>query len=59
MRKREHGAVFRQSLGDFPCPVALGKYTPAFGLHRYKQGLRFVPPDDEGFSLRGDSRRVL
>jgi len=56
---RERGAVFRQSLTDFPCPVALGKYVPSFGLHRFKQGLRFVPLDDEGFSLRGDKRRLL
>ena len=51
--------MFRQSLYDFPCPVALGKYAPSFGLHRFKQGLRFVPPDDEGFTLRGDKRRLL
>jgi len=52
-------AVFRQSLYDFPCPVTLGKYTPSFGLHRFKQGLRFVPPDDEGFTLRGDKQRLV
>jgi hypothetical protein len=56
---KAHGAVFRQSLYDFPCPVTLGKYTPSFGLHRYKQGLRFVPPDDEGFTMRGDKQRLL
>jgi len=53
------GAVFRQSLTDFPCPVALGKYAPSFGLHRFKQGLRFVPLDDEGFTLKGDKWRLL
>jgi len=53
------GAVFRQSLGDFTCPVVLGKEKPSFGLHRFKQGLRFVPTDDEGFSLRGDRQRLL
>ena len=53
------GVVFRQSLRDFPCPVVLGKKSPSFGLHRYKQGLQFVPLDDEGFSLRGDKRRLL
>jgi len=53
------GIVFRQSLFDFPCPVALGKRAPSFGLHRYKQGLNFIPPDDEGFTLRGDKRRLL
>ena len=56
---KEIGAVFRQSLNDFPCPVTLGKTTPSFGLHRYKQGLRFVPPDDEGFTLRGDRQRLV
>jgi hypothetical protein len=39
--------------------VTLGKNTPSFGLSRFKQGLRFVPPDDEGFILRGDRRRLL
>jgi hypothetical protein len=52
-------AVFRQSLYDFPCPVSLGKYTPSFSLHRYKQGLRFVPSDDEGFTLRGDKQQLV
>jgi len=52
-------AVFRQSLYDFPCPVSLGKYTPSFGLHRFKQALRFVPSDDEGFTLRGDKQRLV
>jgi len=53
------GVVFRQSLGDFPCPVVLGQKSPTFGLHRYKQGLQFIPLDDEGFTLRGDKRRLL
>jgi hypothetical protein len=57
MKKR--GAVFRQSLYDFPCPVAIGKDVPSFGLHRFNKALRFVPPDDEGFTLRGDKRRLL
>jgi hypothetical protein len=59
MRNKESVAVFRQSLGDFTCPVTLGKDMPSFGLHRYKQGLRFVPGDDEGFTLRGDRRRLV
>ena len=59
MSNEKKGAVFHQSLRDFPCPVVLGKYSPSFGLSRFKQGLRFVPPDDEGFSLRGDRRRLL
>jgi hypothetical protein len=56
---KDFGAVFRQSLSDFPCPVALGKSAPSFGLHRFNQGLRFVPPADEGFTLRGDKQRLL
>ena len=50
---------FLQSSFDFPCPVALGKDVPSFGLHRFNKALRFVPPDDEGFTLRGDKRRLL
>jgi len=59
MRNKERGTIFCQSLYDFPCTVTLGKYAPSFGLHRYKKGLRFVPLDDEGFTLRGDKQRVL
>jgi len=59
MNNKERGIIFRQSLHDFPCPVMLGRCAPSFGLHRFKQGLRFVPPDDEGFTLRGDKRRLL
>ena len=57
--KKEQYTIFRQSLYDFPCPVVLGKKTPSFGLHRFKQGLRFIPPDDEGFTLRGDKQRLV
>ena len=57
--KREQGVLFRQSLNDFPCMVELGKYSPSFGLHRYRQGLRFVPTDDEGFVVRGDKQRLV
>ncbi len=41
--------------------VSLGKKTPDFGLSRWNGngGLRFVPSDDEGFSLRGDKRRLV
>jgi hypothetical protein len=59
MKNREQSIVFRQSLGDFPCPVVLGKNMPSFGLHRYKQGLRFLPLDEEGFTMRGDKQRLL
>jgi len=51
--------LFLQSKNHFPCPVVLGKNLPSFGLHRYKQGLRFVPVDDEGFKLRGDRQHLL
>jgi hypothetical protein len=46
-------------LSDFPLTVSLGENTPSFGLSRFKQGLRFIPPDDEGFILRNDRRRLL
>jgi hypothetical protein len=50
--------IFKQSLQDFPLTVALGTGTPSFGLQRNRQSLRFVPPDDEGFTVRGDRRRL-
>jgi len=56
------GAVrFRQSADDFPLTVALGEKAPAFGLSRWggKDNLRFIPLDDEGFSLRGNKRRLV
>jgi hypothetical protein len=39
----------------------LEKKIPSWELFRWKsnKGLRFVPPDDEGFTLRGDRRRLL
>jgi hypothetical protein len=46
-------------LRDFPCPVTLGKNTPSFRLYRFNTSLRFVPADDEGFTMRGDKRRLL
>ena len=52
-------ARFLQSSNDFPCSVELGSYSPSFGLYRYRQGLRFVLPDDEGFSVRGDKQRLV
>ena len=58
-KNKENGIIFRQSLFDFPCPVVLGKSAPSFGLYRFNQRLRFVPLDDEGFSLRGDKQRLL
>ncbi|MDR2435185.1 MAG: hypothetical protein LBD47_11570 [Treponema sp.] len=51
---------FRQSVRDFPLTVSLGDKAPAWGLNRWaSSGLRFLPPDDEGFTLRGDRRRLV
>ena len=51
---------FRQSHSDFPLTVSLGDKAPAWGLSRWNGGgLRFVPPDDEGFALRGDKKRLV
>ncbi|MDR0442116.1 MAG: hypothetical protein LBH44_01755 [Treponema sp.] len=50
---------FKQSVNDFPCSVELGKSTPTFGINRFNKPLRFVPLDEEGFTLRGDKRRLL
>jgi len=55
------GAVFRQSLSDFPCTIQLGEKKPTWGLSRWggNSGLRFVPTDDEGFTIRGDKQRLI
>ena len=52
---------FRQSMSDFPLTVNLGDKKPIWGLSRWagNDGLRFIPPDDEGFTLRGDKRRLV
>jgi hypothetical protein len=51
---------FFQSQNDFPVQVTLGEKVPAWGLSRWgSSGLRFVPPDDEGFTLRGDRWRLV
>jgi hypothetical protein len=40
--------------------VSLSEKAPVWGLNRWAgQGLRFLPPDDEGFILRGDRQRLL
>jgi hypothetical protein len=40
--------------------VELGRDVPSWGLNRWGGlGLRFLPPDDEGFTLRGDNRRLV
>jgi hypothetical protein len=52
--------TFRQSAHDFPLTVSLGEKVPAWGLSRWGgSGLRFIPPDDEGFILRGDRRQLV
>jgi hypothetical protein len=51
---------FRQSVHDFPLTVSLGEKVPAWDLSRWAgAGLRFVPPDDEGFTLRGNKQRLV
>ena len=52
--------TFRQSKNDFPLIVSLGEKCPSWGLRRWRgnNGLRFLPSGDEGFSLRGDKRRL-
>jgi hypothetical protein len=51
---------FLQSSNDFPLVVELGREAPAWGLSRWSGGgLRFVPPDDEGFTFRGNKQRLL
>ena len=51
---------FLQSPSDFPLMVSLGEKNPTWGVSRWGgRGLRFVPPDDEGFSVRGDKQRLV
>ena len=59
--RNERKVRFYQSLADFPLTVELGSKSPVWGLSRWQgdNRLRFVPPDDEGFSMRGDKRRLL
>ncbi|GHV80638.1 hypothetical protein AGMMS49944_24290 [Spirochaetia bacterium] len=48
-------ARFLQSHNDFPLMVSLGKKTPSWELNRWgRDALRFVAPDVEEYSLRGD-----
>jgi hypothetical protein len=41
--------------------VTLGEKKPSWGINRWNgnSGLRFVPPDDEGFTMRGDRQRLV
>ena len=52
---------FRQSVADFPLTVDLDKKVPSWGLTRWSgnNALRFIPIDDECFTLRGDKRQLL
>ena len=50
---------FLQSVHDFPQIIKLGDKIPSFGLHRFRQGLRFTPIEDEGFTLRGDRHELV
>ena len=59
MGSRERGIIFRQSLNDFPCTIELGKKEPSWRINRWRDGLRFIPFDDEGFTLRGNRRQLL
>jgi hypothetical protein len=60
VREATVGARFVQSVADFPLLVSLGRKTPSWGLNRWAGCcLRFIPPDDEGFSLRGDKQRLV
>jgi hypothetical protein len=57
---RNRGTRFWQSAREFPALVTLGEKAPSWGLSRWGgAGLRFVPPDEEGFALRGDRRRLV
>ena len=56
----KNSVKFLQSVSDFPLLVSLGDKVPAWGLNRWNGGgLRFIPPDDEGFTLRGDKKRLV
>jgi hypothetical protein len=52
---------FRQSITDFPLTVSLGEKCPSWALKRWggNNGLRFIPSDDEGFSLRGNRQQLF
>jgi hypothetical protein len=58
MGNNDTGAIrFRQDT-DFPMMVSLGREAPSWGLYRGKQGLRFLPTEEERFAVRGDRRRL-
>jgi hypothetical protein len=52
-------AQFLQSLHDFPLMVRLGRNVPSWELNRWGlDSLRFSPPIENKFSLRGDRRQL-
>jgi hypothetical protein len=59
--RNEKKIQFRQSHADFPLTVELGEKCPSWGLHRWRgdSGLRFIPSDDEGFTLRGNKQSLV
>jgi hypothetical protein len=50
---------FRQSTAAFPMMVTLGEKNPHFGLNRFNNALRFIPSDEEKFTLSGGKQRLL
>jgi len=52
---------FLQSQNDFPLTVSLGEKSPTWGLSRWGGNgeLRFIPHDDEGFTIRSDKQRLF
>ena len=51
---------FKQSSLEFPMMVTLGEKAPTWGLSRWAgQGLRLIPSDVEGFTMRGDKQRLV
>jgi len=52
---------FHQSSNDFPLTVALGGKVPTWDIKRWERnsGLRFIPPDDDGYTLRGDKQQLV
>ena len=48
-------------MSDFPVSVALDEKMPSWELNRWDEnsGLRFIPPCDENYTLRGDKKRLV
>jgi hypothetical protein len=57
---RKEGVQFGQSRGEFPLTVGLGRDGPSWELRRWgRDRLGFSPLEEEGFSTRGDRRRLV